>query len=53
MPRFVQQTFNNPKPTKEPTGPKVQPKFGGKEGNKDYSGLADAKKIITPNGGRR
>ena len=50
MSRFIQESFNNPKPTKEP---KPTPKFGGKTGNKDYSGLADAKKIITPEGGRR
>ena len=49
MTRFI-QNINDPKPTKEP---KPTPKFGGKGGNKDYSSLADAKKIISPNGGRR
>jgi len=49
MSRFIQQGFN-PKPTKEE---KPLPKFGGKDGNKDYSQLADAKKIITPEGGKR
>jgi len=53
MSRFIQESFNNPKPSKEPTGPKVQPKFGGSKGNRDYSQLADTKKIITPEGGKR
>lgn len=48
MPRFIQENFNSPKKEPKPT-----PKFGGKSGNKDYSQLADAKKIITPEGGRR
>ncbi len=49
MSRFIQQDLNN-KPIKET---KPAPKFGGKTGVKDYSKLADAKKIITPNGGHR
>ena len=49
MPRFIQENFNN-NPKKEP---KPTPKFGGKDGKKDYSELADAKKIISPEGGRR
>jgi len=48
MSRFVQQTFTKPTKDTKPT-----PKFGGKSGNKDYSQLADSKKIITPEGGKR
>lgn len=48
MTRFIQ--VNNSKPTKDT---KPTPKFGGKGGKKDYSGLAGAKKIISPNGGNR
>lgn len=33
--------------------PKPIQKFGGKDGRKDYSELANSKKIISPNGGRR
>jgi len=48
MSRFIQQ--NSTKATKET---KPLPKFGGKHGEKDYSKLADSKKIISPNGGSR
>ncbi len=47
MTRFIQQ-HESPKPTKEV---KPTPKAGTK--NYDYSKLADAKKIISPNGGYR
>jgi len=49
MSRFIQQA-PTPKKGKEV---KPTPKFGGKDGKKDYSKLADAKKIISPEGGRR
>ena len=49
MTRFIQQQDVR----KEPKPEKPLPKFGGKDGNKDYSSLADAKKIISPHGGRR
>ncbi len=48
MSRFIQT--ENTKPVKET---KPAPKFGGKAGVKDYSKLADSKKIISPNGGYR
>ena len=48
MPRFIQENFK--KPVKEE---KPKPKFGGKDGLKDYSKLTEAKKIISPNGGSR
>lgn len=47
--RFI-QTDHQSKPAKET---KPTPKFGGKDGRKDYSSLSEAKKIITPNGGKR
>jgi len=49
MSRFI-QTDNTSKPAKEA---KPLPKFGGQAGSKDYSKLAESKKIISPNGGRR
>ncbi len=48
MSRFIQT--ENTKPVKET---KPTPKFGGQGGSRDYSKLAEGKKIITPNGGRR
>lgn len=50
MSRFIQGNWNDKKPEKKE---KPVPKFGGKDGKRDYSELADAKKIISPNGGRR
>ena len=50
MPRFIQET--NTEATK-PTDAKPIPKFGGKDGKRDYSELANTKKIISPQGGRR
>ena len=49
MSRFIQQAPQNKEPKKE----KPAPKFGGKDGKKDYSELANAKKIISPSGGNR
>lgn len=49
MSRFIQQIPQSKEPKKE----KPTPKFGGKGGKKDYSELANSKKIISPNGGAR
>ena len=48
--RFIQND-NRPQATKEKKEPTQ--KFGGKGGRTDYSALSQAKKIISPNGGRR
>ena len=48
MSRYIQQDSK-----KEPKKEKPIPKFGGKGGKKDYSELANGKKIVSPNGGVR
>ena len=50
MSRFIQNSNRETKPTKATV---VPPKFGGKNGNKDYTQLANVKKIISPQGGSR